>query len=306
MTVDIRRSRTNELAHRQHGVFSRQQALELGYSLGQIDRRLATGQWTALLPGVYRLAGAPETGRQAAVAACLWAGRGAAVSHRAAAVLWDLDGVAAKGMEIVMTGDRRLRTTRLTVHRTMELRRSDRTVRDGIPLTTPGRTLIDLAGVVDEETLEAAVECALRRRLVSERFLRHRLAELSGKGRPGIAVLRNILDTRDERALESRLEVKVWRLLVRSGLPKPVRQHPVQIDGRRYRLDFAWPSFRVAVEADGFATHGARRRAYHADRWRTATLVSAGWRIVPVTWKDATTRPNEWLAGLGRTLALAA
>jgi very-short-patch-repair endonuclease len=305
MTVDIRRLRTHELADRQHGVLSRQQALDLGYSLSQIDRSLATGQWKAVFPGVYLLAGAAETIRQSAVAACLWAGPGAAVSHRAAGVLWDLDGVQARGMEILMTRERRLRTTKLTVHRTTDLPRYDRTRGDGITLTTPVRTLIDLAGVVDAETLEAAVECALHRRLVGEQYLRRRLGDLGGKGRPGVAVLRKILDRRgEEAALESRLEVKVWRLLVPSGLPKPVRQHPVEIDDRRYRLDFAWPSFRVAVEADGFASHGGRR-SFNADRRRMAMLASLGWRIVPVTWEDATARADLWLSELGRTLALA-
>ncbi len=98
----------------------------------------------------------------------------------------------------------------------------------------------------------------------------------------------------------------MWRLLVRSGLPKPVRQHAVEIDGLRYRLDFAWPGSCVAVEADGFATHGARRQVFQADRRRMAKLASRGWRIVPVTWDDATARSNQWLSELGRTLALAA
>jgi very-short-patch-repair endonuclease len=306
MAVDIRRSRTNELANRQHGAFSRAQALALGWSEGQVKRRLATSQWESVLPGVYRLAGAPASGRQAAIAACLWAGAGAVVSHRAAGVLWDLDGVTASGIEVWVPNSRRLRTTKLTVHRTHELPRIDRTRRHGIPITTPARTLVDLACVLDEEALEAAVEDGLHRRLVSEQLLRRRLDELGGSGRPGTATLRRILDRRGEdAALESRLEVKVWRLLVQSGLPKPVRQHPVEVGGLRYRLDFAWPSSHVGVEADGFATHGARRHVFQADRRRMAKLASTGWRIVPVTWEDATARSNQWLSELGRTLALA-
>lgn len=314
MSSDIRRSRSNEpldtlvgrLAARQHGVFAREQALELGLSRDQVNRRIASDRWEVLLPRVYRLVGTPPSGKQAALAAVLWAGDGAVVSHQAAGVLWALEGVTANRVELWVPAERKLRTTKLTVHRTDELPDIDRTRRHGIPLTTPARTLIDLAGMLDEESLEAAIENAFRRRLIGEQFLWRRLDELGGSGRSGTAVLRNILDGRDEHAAESRLEVKVWRLLVRSGLPKPVRQHPVRIDGRSYRLDFAWPSFRVAVEADGFATHGARRRVFHADRRRAAILVSAGWRVVPVTWKDATTRPADWLAGLGRTLALAA
>jgi very-short-patch-repair endonuclease len=173
----------------------------------------------------------------------------------------------------------------------------------GVPVTSPVRTLVDLAGRIADENLEAAVECALRRGLAHESVLRGRVG---GKGRRGAGALRRILDARDlgSPALESRLEVKVWRLLVRSGLPKPVRQHPVKMEGRPYRLDFAWPSFGVAVEADGFATHGGRR-SFIADRRRMAKLASTGWRVVPVTWEDATTRTNQWLSELGRTLALA-
>jgi hypothetical protein len=82
MTVDIRRSRTNELAKRQHGAFSRAQALALGYSESQVDRRLATDQWEVLLPGVFKLAGTPRTGRQAAIAACC--GRALTLRYRIA------------------------------------------------------------------------------------------------------------------------------------------------------------------------------------------------------------------------------
>jgi len=314
MSTAIRRSRSNEsldallsrLAARQYGVFSRAQALELGLSPGQIDRRITTRRWEAILPCVYRAGGAPSTGRQAAMAACLWGGDGAVVSHRAAGVLWDLEGVSGSTVELWVPADRKLRTTKLTVHRTDELPRPDRTHLGCIPITTPARTLIDLAGVLDEESLEAAVENGFRQGRVSERLLRAPLDALGGSGRAGTASLRQILDRRGEKAaaLEHRLEVKVWRLLLRSGLPKPVRQQPVEVAGRRYRLDFAWPSFRVAVEADGFATHGGRR-AFHGDRRRMAGLVSEGWRIVPVTWHDATARPKEWLQEVGRTLALA-
>jgi very-short-patch-repair endonuclease len=240
------------------------------------------------------------------MAACLWAGEGAVVSHRAAGVLWDLEGIVGGRVELWVPADRKLRTSKLTVHRTAGIPRVDRTRLGCIPITTPARTVIDLAAVLDEESLEAAAECGFRRRLFGERLLGARLSELSGKGRAGTTMLRRILDRRGERAaaLEYRLEVKMARLLVRSGLPKPVRQHPVAIDGRPYRLDFAWPSFRVAVEADGFATHGGHR-AFHANRQRITRLVSSGWRVVPVTWQDVTQRPDEWLEAVGRTLILA-
>jgi very-short-patch-repair endonuclease len=285
----------------QYGVFTWTQALEAGLSAAAITRRVTSGLWERLLPRVYRVTGGPSNDRQAALAACLWAGRGVVVSHRTAAALWELDGVEARKTEITVQSPRDPRSRLVVVHRTIELPSADRTTRHGIPITTATRTILDLAGCASGEAVEAALESALRRGLVHESVLRGRIR---GR-RSGGGVLRQILDRRGhDAALESRLEVKVWRLIIRSGLPKPVRQHPVEIEGRRYRLDFAWPSFRIAVEADGFATHG-RRRSFIADRRRMAMLASRGWRIIPVTWEDATARPDAWLAGLGRTFALA-
>jgi very-short-patch-repair endonuclease len=287
----------------QYSLFTFTQAVEAGFSPAAITRRVASRLWERVLPRVYRVTGSRPTERQKALAACLWAGDGAVASHRTAGALWELDGVVARQVEITVPAKRGPTSPFVVVHRTLELPRADRVMFGGVPVTTPVRTLVDLAGRIADENLEAAVECALRRGLAYESVLRRRVG---GKGRRGAGALRRILDARDlgSPALESRLEVKVWRLLVRSGLPKPVRQHPVKMEGRRYRLDFAWPSFGVAVEADGLATHGGRR-SFIADRRRMAKLASTGWRVVPVTWEDATTRTNQWLSELGRTLALA-
>lgn len=256
------------------------------------------------MPRVYRIAGGSPTDRQRALAACLWAGEGAVASYYTAGALWRLDGVTSRRLEITVPMRQAPNSRLVRVHRTLDLPPADRVILGGVPVTSPVRTLMDLAGCVSEEDLEAAIECAIRRKLARASVLRERTG---GKSRAGTPAIRRILDARDHNspALESRLEVKVWRIVVRSGLPKPVRQHPVEIAGCRYRLDFAWPSFRVAVEADGFAAHGGRR-AFHADRRRTASLASAGWRVVPVTWEQVTQRADEWLNDLFRTLALAA
>jgi very-short-patch-repair endonuclease len=309
MTFAQRKQRRNEtpdaairrVAARQHNLFTYDQAVEAGFSPAAITRRVSSGSWERLFQRVYRVAGTSSDRRQAALAACLWAGDGAVASHRTAGVLWELEGVTDDRVEITVTPPRAPRSPFVIVHRTLKLPRADTVSLGVIPITSPTRTLLDLASCLDEEDLEAAVESALNRGLVREFPPRRRTG---GKGKSGIAALRRILDGRDpgSPALESRLEVKVWRLLMCSGLPKPVRQHPVVIDRRRYRLDFAWPSFLVAVEADGFGTHGARRRVFVADRRRAAGLVSAGWRIVPATWEDVTARSKEWLQEVGRTL----
>ena len=126
--------------------------------------------------------------------------------------------------------------------------------------------------------------------LTSPKALEHRAAELCGRGRPGSAPVRRLLAALrpGDRALESRLEVKLARLLRKCALPAPVRQHRVG----RYRLDFAWPSIRVACECDGFEHHGARL-AWKRDRVRLAAIEAADWRVVQVTWNDVVSAPGQ-------------
>jgi very-short-patch-repair endonuclease len=87
----------------------------------------------------------------------------------------------------------------------------------------------------------------------------------------------------------SAVEVRVARLLRESGLPKPRRQLVVVSDGRRYRLDFAWPEFLVALECDGKKWHDFER-----DRRRWSAISAAtGYRIVWATWARVRDEPDR-------------
>jgi very-short-patch-repair endonuclease len=233
------------------------------------------------------------------MAGALWAGDDAAVSHLTAAVLWGFDGAATTEIELTVPYERSPRHPAVRVHRTEVWPPMDRDVLHGIPITSPARTLVDIAGVLRGEALEAVVEDAFRRGLCRPAFLEWRLDDLGGKGRPGAGSLRAILAERgrDVAAAESRLEVKLWRLLVGSRLPRPVRQHRVTVGGRVLRLDFAWPSVLVALEADGFDAHGGRR-AFVRDRQRLAGLSALGWRVLPVSWDQVTSEPDRLLGVL--------
>jgi very-short-patch-repair endonuclease len=96
----------------------------------------------------------------------------------------------------------------------------------------------------------------------------------------------------------------VWRLLRCAGL-RPVRQFEVRCDGRRYRLDFAWPILKVAVEADGYATHGGRR-AFVRDRKRLADLAAAGWLVITITWDECVHSPGDVVEKVRQALVRAA
>ena len=199
---------------------------------------------------------------------------------------------------------RRLRHENVKV-RQGDIEQADIRVVDGIRVTSVPRTLIDVAGTVSEEQLEALVEDALYRGLTTPAAIERRLAAIGGKGRLGSGRLRAVLASRgDGAALESRLEVRVWQLLRRVGL-RPVRQYRVRYGDQAYRLDFAWPALRVGIEADGYASHGGRR-AFSHDRQRLADLVGHDWRIIPVTWDLINDHPEKFIEMVRGALGAAA
>lgn len=274
-------------AANQYGIVSRTQAVEAGMTERQVERRVAAGRWIVVHPSVYRVAGTPVTGRQRAYAACL--STGAVVSHTTAGALLRLDGIKADGLHITLPQGVQggQRSDGITVHWTISLPKTDRIVVDGIPCTNGTRSVLDLAGVVEAERLETAFESARRLGLTSAAALARRFEALGGRGRRGSTHVRRLLEVAGERPLESRLEVKLARLLRANGMT-PVPQYQLG----DYRLDFAWPMLRVAVECDGFQHHG-HRLAWKRDRRRVAAIEAMHWRVVHVTWDDVTRRPRE-------------
>ena len=283
--------RVRELAGTQFGVISAEQAVAAGMSRAAISRRVRDGLWERRRPGVYRIVGVPESDRQVAIAAALWAGEGAVVSHGSAGVLWGIDGVRGPKTELWVPAPRNPRARDVTVHRGSRVDRADRTRLGPIPITTPVRTLIDVAGRLEDDRLLAAMESVFRARLGTPERLSARLAALRDSGRPGAGRLEALLGQRgDGRPLESRLEGKVWLLLSRSRLPRPARQHWVATAGGRYRLDFAWPDRKLGLECDGWEAHGTRA-AFGKDRERLSEMVATGWRVLLVTWEVGTRQP---------------
>jgi predicted transcriptional regulator of viral defense system len=138
--------RLEAMAARQHGVFSYHQALKAGLSRSAISRGCVSGKWERILPGVYRLAGAPATWLQRVWAGHVWAGQGSFVSFRAAAKYFQFPG--ASGEIVDITTVRRLKSVSgIEVHCVPEMPSIDTIKVDGLWLTTPTRTLFDLAAV---------------------------------------------------------------------------------------------------------------------------------------------------------------
>lgn len=193
------------LAEQQYGVVTRRQALKLGMTERQIDRRLAAERLEMVHPGVYRIPGSARNAHQANLAACFWPGKDAALSHGAAGELLHLDGVSSTAAHVTIADRGRHRKANgVVVHRSAALPRVDRAVVDRIPCTSATRTLIDLAAMLDDEPLEVAFESARRMGLTSPEYLARPHERLGGRGRAGSSRIARLLAQQrpGERAAE--------------------------------------------------------------------------------------------------------
>jgi hypothetical protein len=229
----------------------------------------------------------------------MWAGPGAAGSHRSAGVVHELDGISAVGVEITCRRRRRSPAEWLLVHESVAPFGVHHV--DGIPVTPVARTLIDLSSFIPKTHLERALEDSLRRRLTSIPSLKMALLQERGRRRAAGA-LRELILARDPNAspTDSELEVRVLQALAEAGLPPPERQHRVSgPSGFKARLDFAYPEAKIAIEADSYRWHTGRS-AFVRDRGRLSVLASLEWRVVLVTWDDLAMKRDGWLGSLRR------
>lgn len=285
-----------ELAARQHGLVERTQ---LDLSDGTITTWVGAKRLERVQPAVYRVAGAPVTREQTLLAACLAAGPGCAVSHRAAAHEWGL-GDFPDLVEIVTPRPQWPRLRGVRVHRSTDLRAWHVTQRHGIPTTKPLRTLVDL-GQVARWAVPDGLERGLTNRLFSMAAADAALDEFSRKGRTGIGIFRRVVD---ERALgrgipDGLLEPRMARLLRNHDLPTPTFQHVV---APGLWVDFAYVPQRIAIEVDGHAVHGTPT-AFGADLERQNRLVLLGWTVLRFTWWQVVKQPEKVAATVLVTLA---
>lgn len=278
-------------AEAQFGVFNRVQAVAAGHTETSMRHRRESGRWRCFLPGVFAIAGVPQTWEQRAMAAVLCAGDGAAVSHRSAAALWGFPNIDTPDVEIVVPPGAK-DISGVTVHRSG---RPFKTCDAGpIPVTDPARTIFDLCAIIRPSLAEHALDDALRRRLLTLTQLRGEFLRTAGQGRGGTVVMRELLDTRCAGYIppHSWLERRLLQVLASGGLPEPVKQHPVRHRGATFAfIDLAYPASKVAVEADGYEFHFARA-AWEHDRERDARLQTLGWLVLRFSKKVIEERPG--------------
>jgi len=285
--------RVDALASTQLGILARHHVLHAGGSDHYIDTCVQRKRWQLLHPGVYLTGSAPPTWLQRQLAACWAAGPQAVASHRGAAAVWWLDGATEGPIEILVPELKGPEPRGVIVHRTRRWDPDHHTVRRRVPVTDINRTLIDYAAVCPPILVERALEDAFRRRYTTEGALRRRLAVAGGPGARGAGRLRRVVDLRPEgKPARSGFEVIVFDILRQFGLPLPVRNYVVCLDGVPVaELDLAYPDALVDVEAMGAKWHSTRRQRERDDE-RRALLRALGWDVVEVEWEPAIYRPE--------------
>jgi hypothetical protein len=280
----------DELAQAQRGLMLTYQCLELFGRRG-FDRRVDDGDLIKEHHGLYRVAGTPVTASLAIVGASLLYGAVGSVSAAGALHAFDRCPVLRPEVTVLDSfGIRKLKLFKrgVTMHRTNFLPDEHCMLSDGIPVTTPARTICDLSRRFEAATLGKILDDAVRRELVSYEAVSECRDELRVRGRRRITVLDQMLASRGFgfNPGESAPELKDRTWLEDAGLPPEV-QVEVVVAGKNRRIDLAYVKEKVAVEYFGIAAHGTEP-AVIEDSQRSTELQLAGWLIVFIT--KATTR----------------
>jgi very-short-patch-repair endonuclease len=278
-------ARVVALAEHQHGVVTRAEVCGLGMDDAWIRRRVRDGRLHRIHQGVYAVGRPTLTTHGRFLAAVVSCGPEAALSHFAAAALAKL--MPERGPRIDVTaprGGQRRRRGAVIVHHAV-LPEEDVAVTEGIRVTTPRRTIVDLADFLRERQLE---------RLIDEAdYLGLPLDGLQPRvGRRGSGRLARVLDRHEPGSTRtrSRFEERMLELCRRFELPAPDVNQPIH----GYTADFVWREARLIVETDGWRAHRTRT-AFERDRRRDADLLAAGWPVVRITWAQLTREPH-WVA----------
>lgn len=237
------------LARRQHGVLTRQDLLSLGFGPEAIKHRLRTGRLHAVGRGLYAVGRRELTREGRWIAAVRAAGPDAVLSHRSAAALWGIGTEVEGRIDVTLLRTGAVRRPGIRSRSRPGLPASDLTERDGIPVTAPVRTLIDIAMELTPTRLERAVNEADKHELVDPDALRVALEDHCGER--GVRRLRLVLDKHTFRLSDTDLELLFRPIAAAAGLPVPLTKHWVN----DFEVDFFWPHLGLVVETDGWRYH---------------------------------------------------
>jgi very-short-patch-repair endonuclease len=289
------------IARLQRGRVARRQLLAAGLSYEVIARAVKRGALLPLPGGVFAVghAGAVELGNETAVLLAL--PESAALSHHAAAALWDMRPSDAGGpVDAVVPRGSHRRVDGCRVHRARSLQAQDIRIRKGLPVTSPARTLLDEAEELTPRRLELSFDRALVARILRPRDVTELLARTTG--RKGATHLAALLERQHGTTLTRSEAEELFLDLVRQAQLPPPRVN-ARVAG--YEVDFFWPEHNVIVEVDGYRFHSTRR-AFEHDHRKEADLRAAGFILLRVSFDQLDRESYAVIADVARALAAAA
>jgi very-short-patch-repair endonuclease len=281
------------LAARQHGLVATRQVIELGFDKWQRRRLLDERRWERRSSGVWGLAGSPSTQAQRAMALVLGAGPGAALGAESAGAWWGIPGNALLPGHIDRWRNGAQSTAGGAAHEPTLLPDHHVVVLEDVPVVVPARALFDIAGSKRGGAelpwwiarMARMVDNAWSLRLVSGESMHAMLAEMAQRGRPGIRVMRAVLEDRglDYIPPASALESRLVQIMQREGLPEFRRQVNVG-DGMRWigRVDFKDPVLPLILEVQSERFH-ASLIDRQLDATRIEGLRASGFVVVELT-----------------------
>jgi len=279
-----------EIVKRQDGLITRQQAIHAGITADALRGLRARGEWTTVLPQVYRVVESHPTPESRLRAVSLWAGHPACVSGIAAAYWWGLVTVPPHPVEITIPRTRRLRPRPQAVIKRRFLPPEDRAVLRGVAVTGLPLTALHAAvalGSAGPQMLDRALQTRVR--FAEVRAAHYRNLGCHGSHDAGLL----LIAAGDRAAAQS--ERRFISLMRQSGIGGWRANHLVRVGPLSRTCDFVFVRERVIVEIDGWAWHHTPDR-FNADRFKQNALTNGGWRVLRFTWLDLTQRP-EYVVG---------
>jgi len=284
----------------QHGAISRRQLLAIGFGYRAINRLLTDGRLVERDGSCFVLSGSPATTEQRIILPTLATGGAGIASHRSAAHLWGAWALDDHDDVEVILPSRSGRTVLegVTVHSPRDQANLAPIRRSGIRVTCATRTLIDFAAVSP-----GGLRLATERMLLDGHVRRDRLvaavAQHSARGRRGIGPVRDLLASwpYGDKVAESVLELRLQRLLHDT----PLSDYVTQLEVGPFRVDCAWPRWKVILECDGWCKYSTSE--YVTRSWRRDSyLQSKGWIVLHFGWDDIMRSPGRVMADIQRAV----
>jgi very-short-patch-repair endonuclease len=260
------------IAELQRGIVTRVQLSAAGIGNAATGRLIRAGRLVRVHPGVYAVRPAIEVPLARETAALLACGPNAFLSHSSAARLWKLCDAVNGPVELTISNRRNRHLPGARVHRARRLLPRDVSFEQGLPVTSPARTLLDRAAALRMKDFERELDEALSvLRIVG----RGELLDVATRatGHRGAPVCKRLLERRSRETVTQSEAERLFLALIREAhLPEPETQ--VSIAG--YKVDFLWRKQRVVFEIDGYSFHTSRR-SFDRDRAEGMALKQAGY-----------------------------